>query len=96
MTTKSKHTRWVILGPRSGDGKLFIKPEGLESGSAVATVYTIADARKIAAAPDMLEALKGLLDSGRGADEIAHALDIPRERIDSARAAIAQAEEEIA
>ncbi|KKL59703.1 hypothetical protein LCGC14_2212630 [marine sediment metagenome] len=47
-----------------------------------------ANARLIASAPALLEALEGLLDSGRGSDEIAHALDIPIERIWQARAAI--------
>lgn len=42
----------------------------------------------------LLEALEGLLGSGRGPDEIAHALDIQIERVWAARAAIQKAKQD--
>jgi hypothetical protein len=79
----AKHTPgpWVV------SGKATINSTMRGWVASVSTVDRVANARLISAAPDMLEALRGILESMEMENPLAH-----KTQIDAARAAIAKAE----
>jgi hypothetical protein len=80
---------WIVTGPSES---------WMEWGGSTAPYFTQADARLIAAAPDLLAALQGIAgfshamaEHDRKYDTLGFMVDCPDERCIAARAAIAEA-----
>lgn len=95
MDSKTQHTSWTVDECPDERGFSVIRPhDGTPNGNTdehpIATVYAPEHARLIAAAPEMYEALKGLLACPALNTEGLEPFDV--EAVDAATAAIARAE----